>query len=755
MAISIAVTIVVIVSLTVQNILQKNSEEISKLHQGIIYNINSELKDDIQSQKGVERVGLCTDVTTLDYMGKELFLFYYDNGMLPSKTSELIGNLPKEQYDIVLSENMLKQQGVPVQIGQRISLNIKNVEYVFNVSGILKSPDQITTNYVAFISKKVSAEILGTDRLNKLNAYIWLKEPEDLTKEEATELIKSICDKYGLSQWSISSYYDYIEQTLPIGNFIGYIFLGIFLLVVAGLVIYSVFYISVENKTAQYGQLRTIGAGKKQIYKMVILEGAYLAIIGELAGIVLGFVVSYLISKSGWTIRSTIVTVMIAIFFGTILTYLCVRKPAKIASSVSPIAAIQNVNYSEHCRLKRKRGRIRITPAYIAYLNIMGNRKKTLITILSMSICAILFMLSATYYSSFNAESMTRIWDMAYGNYELSIDLDGDNINEQLKSNFFTDDLLTSIGQIEGVKRIKRHWTLPVEFEVENVNDNTLVMGYEKNDVPKLKEALIEGNVNIESDDQILVSAPERMYDVYHWKPKIGQKINISFFNDKNEKIVKEFTVAGITNNRDGMRGYIFRIPENVMNNIVGYDCTYAIEIKTDESLEKESIVDSYLREICRSNAKLHLETFDEKVAEHKADNAQGFVLAFALVLICGTFATLNQINLISTNLINRSKEIGILQAIGMTRKQLYISFIVEEMSISIVSIIAMAVLGIPGGYIIEYYLKIAGMSEGYSFPALAVCIYIIIVIMLQIILIIVIINRVKKYSIIEQLRDI
>ena len=115
MAISIAVTIVVIVSLTVQNILQKNSEEISKLHQGIIYNINSELKDDIQSQKGVERVGLCTDVTTLDYMGKELFLFYYDNGMLPSKTSELIGNLPKEQYDIVLSENMLKQQGVPVK----------------------------------------------------------------------------------------------------------------------------------------------------------------------------------------------------------------------------------------------------------------------------------------------------------------------------------------------------------------------------------------------------------------------------------------------------------------------------------------------------------------------------------------------------------------------------------------------------------------------------------------------------------------
>ena len=55
------------------------------------------------------------------------------------------------------------------------------------------------------------------------------------------------------------------------------------------------------------------------------------------------------------------------------------------------------------------------------------NRKKSLLTILSMSLCGIIFFLSASYQSSFNAESMARSWDMRYGDFKISVDLENDS----------------------------------------------------------------------------------------------------------------------------------------------------------------------------------------------------------------------------------------------------------------------------------------------------------------------------------------
>jgi len=49
--------------------------------------------------------------------------------------------------------------------------------------------------------------------------------------------------------------------------------LSIVVLIIGGIVIYSIFYLSVSSKVKEYAQLRTIGMSKKQIKKLIKFEG--------------------------------------------------------------------------------------------------------------------------------------------------------------------------------------------------------------------------------------------------------------------------------------------------------------------------------------------------------------------------------------------------------------------------------------------------------------------------------------------------
>ena len=105
------------------------------------------------------------------------------------------------------------------------------------------------------------------------------------------------------------------------------------LFLAAALVIYSIFYISVGQKVAEFGQLRTIGASKKQIYKIVLKQGYMLAVPGILIGSIMGTIISYCLQSKGWSVFAFIVSLCGACLFGILLVYISVRKPAKIAAN--------------------------------------------------------------------------------------------------------------------------------------------------------------------------------------------------------------------------------------------------------------------------------------------------------------------------------------------------------------------------------------------------------------------------------------
>jgi putative ABC transport system permease protein len=126
-------------------------------------------------------------------------------------------------------------------------------------------------------------------------------------------------------------------------------FAGIALLVGA-FVIFNTLSITVAQRTREFATLRTLGASRKQVMRAVRIEGLVIGLLGSLIGLVSGLGIAKgmvaLFSALGVDLpeASTVVaskTVIISILLGTGITLLASILPAKRATRVPPIAAVR------------------------------------------------------------------------------------------------------------------------------------------------------------------------------------------------------------------------------------------------------------------------------------------------------------------------------------------------------------------------------------------------------------------------------
>ena len=71
-AIVVAVAMIMMSLLTVQNIIHQNQNEVSGLHQGIFFDITQKDKENLSSEEGVQSIGLSCNIKTVEQNSKEL-----------------------------------------------------------------------------------------------------------------------------------------------------------------------------------------------------------------------------------------------------------------------------------------------------------------------------------------------------------------------------------------------------------------------------------------------------------------------------------------------------------------------------------------------------------------------------------------------------------------------------------------------------------------------------------------------------------
>ena len=170
------------------------------------------------------------------------------------------------------------------------------------------------------------------------------------------------------------------SQKDDVGEFIGFIktalliFAGVSLFVAAFL-IFNTFSITVAQRTREFAMLRTIGANRRQIVGSVVLEAFLIGLLASAAGMLLGLAfapaINSLFRSLGIDLPNTgtVVlprTIIVSMLVGTALTVVAALVPAIRATRIPPVAGLREGAVTE---TRRSRG---IKNAVGAVLTLVG-----------------------------------------------------------------------------------------------------------------------------------------------------------------------------------------------------------------------------------------------------------------------------------------------------------------------------------------------------------------------------------------------
>jgi putative ABC transport system permease protein len=134
-------------------------------------------------------------------------------------------------------------------------------------------------------------------------------------------------------------------------------------LVVGGFLIFNTFSITIAQRIRELGLLRTLGASRGQLLRSVLVEAGAIGLAGSLLGVAGGIGLAYgiraLFKAFGADLPSTgtvleVRTVIVALVVGMVVTLLSALAPALRATRVSPMAALLEAELPA----SRRRGRL-------------------------------------------------------------------------------------------------------------------------------------------------------------------------------------------------------------------------------------------------------------------------------------------------------------------------------------------------------------------------------------------------------------
>jgi putative ABC transport system permease protein len=231
-------------------------------------------------------------------------------------------------------------------VGQKIRINRVD----FTVIGITETKGGTgfgSQDNIIFIPISTAQRFLsGDDYVSSINIQVQDEEFMTVVQEEVTSLLlvrHNISDPQS-ADFSIMNQADILETMSAVTSAFT-IFLGAIAgisLIVGGIGIMNMMLTTVTERTREIGLRKAIGAKNKDISRQFLIEAVMLTFIGGIIGIIIGWLVSFGISKfadittsvSTWSIVLAFgVSALIGIGFG--------YYPAKRAAELNPIEALR------------------------------------------------------------------------------------------------------------------------------------------------------------------------------------------------------------------------------------------------------------------------------------------------------------------------------------------------------------------------------------------------------------------------------
>jgi putative ABC transport system permease protein len=152
-------------------------------------------------------------------------------------------------------------------------------------------------------------------------------------------------------------------------------------LVVGAFIIFNTFSITVAQRAREFGLLRTLGASRGQIMREVVAEGLLLGVIGAVLGLFAGIGLAPALDQlfkafgadlpdSGTVLETR--TIVVSLLVGIVITVLAGLQPALRATRVSPLAAMRE-GVEIPPRIVTRRGLIGRFVAYVVLVVVLAS----------------------------------------------------------------------------------------------------------------------------------------------------------------------------------------------------------------------------------------------------------------------------------------------------------------------------------------------------------------------------------------------
>ena len=694
------------------------------------------------------------------------------------------GEYPQNNNEIIIS----------TYLSNKLNYQINDTIQNFKIVGIYNNVKQsLEIDSYSVITKDNLKNNLKSDYLvtfkNSISIYkdIYKKSDELGLKYTLNHNDNRVYDKVLENVSLLQSLGQYPNIKTQIGM---YSMLFVILLVISMFCIMTIknaFEISLSERKKYFGILRSIGASKKQIFKMVLFETFLLSLISIPIGLVLGYgftnIIIHIVNNMikdinpiDYKIIIYPIYLIIAFAFIVITIIWSSIKPAKRSSSISPIEIIkENKVYS----IMKSKEKYHVVKKFfgiegeLAYKTIKRNNSKFSVTVNSLIVSIIMFITLSAFVNFLYNNNMSS------SNSEYDIVIQLGNLHQKYE-------VLEKINNIEEIDYINIRKTLNLYFK----KDDSVLTDIAKNvSIDKMYPSIkILGMGNTEYNNlKKRIGLKEDKTILYNY--------GIYFENDK------ETTTKWFNNNLDKIE--ICNINDNNQNSILTekdcyytYDNLYILNKKIFDadyytptiilSIEEyDNFIETYIKSygnsfdyqnathtIININSDKYVK-MDEKLNEifneyeniefnyfnHLLDNHEEytrvstirFVINSAMIFIVIISLT-SIINTLNTNLLLRETEFSMLRSIGLSKKGLNKMLSFESIFLGIKAI----VYGLPSATFfvgLLMYFSFLMSAEGFEFPTKAYIISFIAVFITVFIMTRFSIKKVKKQNIIDSVR--
>ena len=513
------------------------------------------------------------------------------------------------------------------------------------------------------------------------------------------------------------------------------------------------------------------------------------------------------------TVSTSPLIFLASALFALITVFLSCSRPGKIASKVSPVEATK---YTETVKSKKEHRTTRGAKVYqMAFANLGRNKRKTVLVVISLSLSVVLLNLLVTFTGGFDMEKYLAKQTCAdfivsstdYFRYNRSESYISQEQMEQIKAN--TSPSLSGCGyKLTGYSPYgwmsEEHWLQDMMRYRSEENAKALLEQQHRRDelvsqnasIEGLDEALFEKLTVIAGDispmfqeDSKAIAVVVRTDDYGNvsnldFYPPVGSIQTITYVDEghyteiRTENLCDENTPSeyifqpSVSHDVDYTVCAYVTVPNSMSFRYysTGYCFVLPIE-KLNHDSQQESIPMFYLfdtpDDIAEASAENYLAdlTADDLsglMYESKATlraEFEGFQNIFLLLggLLCaiiGLVGVLNFFNAIITGILSRKREFAVLQAVGMTNKQLKTMLVYEGLYYALSSALSAFVLSFAINPLVGNLLENLFWFFSARFTILPVLLTIPIFALLGWLIPCMMYDNAAKCSVVEQLRD-